>query len=436
MKYNGGINLYLENTFEKIKAFDKEIAFIVESEEERQLKTLSLIASENYASPLAAGLEGSIFTNKNAEGYPGNRFVGGCELADRVENIAKDRIAKLFDAEHINIQGMSATVANVAILRALLKPGDTILSMELNQGGHLSHGASFHYSGKNYNVVYYGLNKETEQIDMAEVRRLAEEHKPQVIICGASSYPRQIDYKEFGDIAKSVGAYMFADIAHPVGLIAAGLIQSPVPYADVVSTSTHKTWRGSRGCGVVMCKQELAKKIDYQIFPGLQGAPKMDMIAARAVQALESMTPEFVEYQKEVMENAQILAEELSKAGLRLISGGTNTHLLLVDVRKLIPSGKEAEEVLESVGIVVNKNMIPFDPQSPQITSGIRLGSPAPTTRGLTKDEFREVAGLIATTLKNYKDEVVLEEVRIKVSAIADKYPLFNEKWLAKSIDI
>lgn len=424
--------MYLKNSFDKIRKFDPEMASIIIGEEERQKSTLCLIASENYASPLAAGLEGSIFTNKNAEGYPGKRFAGGCELADRVENMAIDRIKELFGCEHVNIQSMSASIANVAILRALLKPGDTILSMELNQGGHLTHGASFHISGKTYKVVYYGLNKETERIDMEQVRQLAEENKPQVIICGASSYPRQIDYKAFGEIAKSVGAYLFADIAHPVGLIAAGLIPSPIPYADVVSTSTHKTWRGARGCGVVMCKKELAKKIDSQIFPGLQGAPKMDMIAARAVQAKESLTPEFRAYQKAVMDNAQVLADELTNAGVRLVSGGTNTHLLLLDVRNLISSGREAEVVLESVGIVVNKNMIPYDPQSPQITSGIRIGSPALTTRGFTAIEFKEIAALVVKTLENNQNEEVLEEIRNRVNELAAKYPLYNEKWMPK----
>lgn len=425
--------MYLENSFEKIRAFDSEMADLTLQEEDRQRETLCLIASENYASPLAAGLEGSIWTDKNAEGYPGARFVGGCELADRVENLAKERIAKLFGAEHVNVQSLSATVGNVAILRALLQQGDTILAMDLDQGGHLSHGAKFHYSGKIYNSVFYGLNKETEEIDMEQVEHLAKEHQPKVIICGASSYPRQIDYKRFGEIAKSVGAYMLADIAHPVGMIAAGIIPSPFPHADVVSTSTHKTWRGSRGCGIIMCKSELAKKIDYQVFPGLQGAPKMDMIAARAVQAKESMTPEFRLYQQTVYDNAQALADELMKNGLRLVSGGTNTHLILVDVRNLISSGKEAESVLESVGIVVNKNMIPYDPQSPKITSGIRIGTPALTTRGLNEEEIRETGRLLAEALRHYQDEKKLTEIRAQVKGIAAKHPLFDEeKWLAK----
>lgn len=424
--------MYLENSFEKIKNFDPEMAQLVIDEEQRQLDTLCLIASENYASPLALGLEGSVFANKNAEGYPTNRFVAGCELANKVENIAIERIRELFGCEHVNIQSMSATISNVAILRALLKPGDTILSMELNQGGHLSHGAPFHYSGKMYNVVQYGLNKDTEEIDMEQVERLAKEHKPQMIICGTSSYPRLVDYKRFGEIAKEHGAYMLADIAHPVGLIAAGLIPSPIPYADVVTTSTHKTWRGARGCGVIMCKKELGKKIDSAIFPGLQGAPKMDMIAARAVQAKESMTPEYKAYQQSVLDNAAALADELKKSGLRLISDGTSTHLVLVDVRELIPSGKQAEDVLASVGIVTNKNMIPFDPQSANVASGLRLGSPALTTRGFEEEDIRHTARLLAKALKNYQDEAILEEIKWEVKELAGKFPMFADKWLAR----
>jgi glycine hydroxymethyltransferase len=424
--------MYLSNSFEKIKRFDPEMAALVENEEKRQLASLCLIASENYASPLAVGLEGSVYANKNAEGYPGKRFVAGCELADRVENLAIERIKKVFGCEHVNVQVMSATVGNVAILRALLKSGDTILSMELNQGGHLSHGAGFHLSGQDYKVVQYGLNRETETIDIEQVERLALEHKPRLIICGASSYPRQIDYKRFGEIAKKAGAYLMADIAHPVGLIAAGVIPSPVPHADVISTSTHKTWRGPRGGGIIMCTAELAQKIDYHVFPGLQGAPKMDLIAARAVLALESLSDEFRAYQQQVYENAQALADELRKCGLRLVSGGTDTHLILVDVRSFIASGKEAERRLESVGLIVNKNMIPYDPQSPQVTSGIRIGSPALTTRGLMEDDFRVAARLLADALKAGSDQGVLAEIKARVSEMAARYPMFADKWMAK----
>jgi glycine hydroxymethyltransferase len=426
--------MYSDGSFAAIKNFDPEMAALTEEEEMRQLQTLCLIASENYASPLALGLEGTILACKNAEGYPGRRFVAGCEIADKIERLAIERIKSLFGCEHVNIQAMSATIANIAVLRALLKPGDTILSMELNHGGHLSHGAKFHYSGKTYNTVFYGVSRDTEKIDMDEVSKQAEIHKPKLIICGTSSYPRTIDYKEFSQIAKNIGAFLLADIAHPVGLIAAGLIPSPVPYADVVTTSTHKTWRGSRGCGVVMCKTELGAKIDSQIFPGLQGAPKMDMIAARAVQVKESMTPEFRSYQQAVIENARILADEISTAGFRLVSGGTDTHLLLVDVRKFIPSGREAENCLEDVGIVVNKNMIPYDPQGPQVTSGIRIGSPALTTRGLSKDEFRLVANMVAEALKNHQNTQVMKSIKKDVSEIAHKFPLFAEKWFPKCL--
>lgn len=421
--------MYMDNSFELIKKFDPEIANLTIEEEARQLETLCLIASENYASPVTIGMEGTVWANKNAEGYPGRRFAGGCELADKIEKIAIERCKELFGCEYVNIQSMSSTLSNVAVLRALLKPGDTILSMELNQGGHLSHGAKFHYSGKMYNVVQYGLNPETETIDMDQVEKLAKEHKPQVIICGTSSYPRTVDYKRFGEIAKEVGAYLMVDIAHPVGLIAGGVIPSPVPYADVVTTSTHKTFRGPRGCGVIMCKAELGKKIDQQVFPGLQGAPKMDMIASRAVLFKECMTQEYKDYQHQVAKNAVALADELKKCGLRLVSGGTETHLVLVDIRDLIATGREAEDVLGSVGIVVNKNMIPFDPQSANLASGIRIGSPALTTRGFKEEDMREVARLLAKALKYHDDEAVLAEVKDAVRTKAMKYPMFSEEW-------
>ena len=425
--------MYMDGSFALIQKFDQEMAEYTLKEEKRQLETLCLIASENYASPITVGMEGTVWANKNAEGYPGHRFAGGCELADQVENLAKERCKELFGCEYVNVQSMSSTLSNVAVLRALLKPGDTILSMELNQGGHLSHGARFHYSGKMYNIVQYGLNKETETIDMEQVANLAREHKPQLIICGTSSYPRMVDYKRFGEIAKEVGAYLMADIAHPVGLIAAGVIPSPVPYADVVTTSTHKTFRGPRGCGIIMCREELGKKIDQQIFPGLQGAPKMDMIASRAVLFKECMTEEYKDYQRQVKKNAEALADGLKDCGLRLVSGGTETHLVLVDIRELIPTGREAEDVLGSVGIVVNKNMIPYDPQSANLASGIRIGSPALTTRGFKEEDMREVARLLAKALKHHKEEAVLDEVRSAVKEKASHYPIFAEKWIPRS---
>ncbi len=330
-----------------------------------------------------------------------------------------------------NVQSMSSTLSNVAVLRALLKPGDMILSMELNQGGHLSHGAKFHYSGKSYQVIQYGLNPKTEVIDMEQVERLAKEHRPKLIICGTSSYPLKVDYKRFGEIAREVGAYLMADIAHPVGLIAAGVIPSPIPYADVVTTSTHKTFRGPRGCGIIMCKEGLGKRIDQQIFPGMQGAPKMDMIASRAVLFKECMTPEYRAYQQQVAKNAEALADELKKCGLRLVAGGTQTHLVLVDVRGLISTGRQAEEVLESVGIVVNKNMIPYDPQPANLASGIRIGSPALTTRGFKEEDIRETARLLAETLKHCDNREKLQEISAKVREKAMRYPMFAKEWIS-----
>ncbi|MFR0076665.1 MAG: serine hydroxymethyltransferase [Blautia sp.] len=422
--------MYMDGSFEQIQKFDPEIAALTTEEEERQLHTLCLIASENYASLLTIGMEGTVWANKNAEGYPGRRFAGGCQLADKIEQLAVQWCKELFGCEYANVQSMSSTLSNIAVLRALLKPGDTILSMELNQGGHLSHGAKFHYSGKNYKVVQYGLNKETETIDMEQVESLAREYRPQLIICGTSSYPRKVDYQRFGQIARETGAYLMADIAHPVGLIAGGVIPSPVPYADVVTTSTHKTFRGPRGCGIIMCREALGKKIDQQVFPGMQGAPKMDMIASRAVLFKECMTPEYRAYQQMVAKNAQALADELKKCGLRLVSDGTETHLVLVDVRELIPTGRQAEEVLGSVGIVVNKNMIPYDPQPANQASGIRIGSPALTTRGFKEDDIREVARLLAETLKHRDNPAVLSEIAIKVKTKAERYPMFAKEWI------
>ena len=423
--------MYMDGSFELIREFDPEIAQMTVEEETRQMNTLCLIASEIYASPMTLGMEGTVWANKNAEGYPGRRFAGGCELADRVERLAVKRCKELFGCEYANVQSMSSTLSNVAVLRALLKPGDMILSMELNQGGHLSHGAKFHYSGKSYQVIQYGLNPKTEVIDMEQVERLAKEHRPKLIICGTSSYPLKVDYKRFGEIAREVGAYLMADIAHPVGLIAAGVIPSPIPYADVVTTSTHKTFRGPRGCGIIMCKEGLGKRIDQQIFPGMQGAPKMDMIASRAVLFKECMTPEYRAYQQQVAKNAEALADELKKCGLRLVAGGTQTHLVLVDVRGLISTGRQAEEVLESVGIVVNKNMIPYDPQPANLASGIRIGSPALTTRGFKEEDIRETARLLAETLKHCDNREKLQEISAKVREKAMRYPMFAKEWIS-----
>ena len=426
--------MFLENNVKSIFQFDVEMTELVKSEEQRQRSTINLIASENYASSLATGLEGSIFANKQCEGYPGKRFAAGCEIADKVEKLAIERLKELFGCEHANIQSMSATIANVAVMNAVLKPGDTILSMDLAHGGHLSHGAKFHLSGKMYNVIYYGVDPKTEQIDLMKVSELAKEHKPKLIICGASSYPRLIDYVKFSKIAKSVGALLLADIAHRVGLIVAGVIPSPVPYADIVTTSTHKTWRGPRGCGIILCKKELAKKIDRSVFPGLQGAPKFDMIAARAVHIKETMTEEFKRYGAQVLLNAKALEKVLVKNRLRLISGGTDTHLILIDVRQQVFSGALAEKVLESVSLITNKNMIPFDPNPSTLTSGIRLGTPALTTRGMKEKEMWLIGNWVARALKNYSNEKVLEEIHNQVVKLADSYPLFSDEWLPQNL--
>lgn len=412
--------------------FDPEMAILSQKEEERQRSTINIIASENFASPLATFLEGGIWANKNSEGYPGKRYVAGCELADAVENLAIERLKELFQCEHANVQAMSATVGNVAIMNAVLQPGDTILSMELSHGGHLSHGASFHYSGKTFKAVHYGVNRETEQIDMDEVRKLALEHRPKMIICGTSSYPRLIDYAGFAEIAKTVGALFFVDLAHNVGLVAAGVIPSPVPYADIVSSSTHKTFRGPRGGGIILCKKELAGKIDRALFPGLQGAAKLDMIAARAVLFKECMTDEFKRYGKQVLDNAVALAGGCMAEGLRLVAGGTDTHLAVVDVTNLIPSGKQAEDVLASVGIICNKNGIPFDSQPLTLASGIRIGSPFMTTRGMKAKEMFHVGVLVGQALRNYNDSLILNNIRQEVAGMAAKYPLFADEWLPR----
>jgi glycine hydroxymethyltransferase len=410
--------------------FDPDMAALTRQERERQLSTINLIASENFASPYAACLEGSIWANKNGEGYPGRRFVAGCELADRVEAIAIARAKALFGCEHANVQSMSATIGNVAILNALLKPGDLILSMELTHGGHLSHGATFHYSGKAFKAVHYGVDRATERIDMEQVRSLAEEHRPKMIICGCSSYPRTIDYAAFAEIAKSVDAILLVDLAHNVGLVAAGVIPSPFPHADVVSTSTHKTLRGPRGGGVILCKQEFAAMIDRALFPGLQGAPKLDMIAARAVLFKECMTPEFRRYGAQVVANAKALADGCREHGLRLVAGGTDTHLVLVDVTSVVATGKLAEDVLESVGIITNRNGIPFDAQPPNVASGIRIGSPFMTTRGMKEQDLFRVGTLIGQVLQQHEKHQVLKFASQELSVMARRFPLFSPEWL------
>jgi len=420
-----------EDAAQLLDRFDPEIAGLLHKEEDRQFRTIGLIASENIASPLATYLEGSVFTNKNTEGYPGKRFVGGCENSDQAELLAIERLKELFGVEHANIQSGNATIANMAVLSGLLTPGDTILGMNLSDGGHLSHGAKFHFSGREFKAVHYGLNRETERIDMEQVHALALEHKPKMIICGASSYPRLIDYAAFREIADEVGAYFWVDCAHDIGLVAGGAIPSPVPYADVVTFSTQKTLRGPRGCGVILCKEELGNKIDRGVFPRLQGGPKGDMLAARAVLFKECMQPEFKLYAKQVCANAKALAKGCAEEGLRLITGGTDTHMVMLDVTPLIPSGQEAETVLNSVGLVANKNMIPFDTLPPSVASGVRLGSPTMTTRGAKEEEMVRIGHLVGKTLKNYQNQAVLQEIAKEVEAIATSHPMFSSEWIA-----
>lgn len=415
---------------ERIRQFDPEMAALAEAEYQRQLHTLCLIVSENYTSPYASALEGSILANKNAHGYPDSREVGGCEVVNAIERLAAQRIQQVFGCEHVNLQSMSASIANIAVLQALLKPGDTILSLGTDLGGHLSHGAADNLSGMQYRIVQYGFRRDTEQIDMEQVEQLALQYQPQLIICGPGAYPRVVPYRRFADIAQRVGAYLLVDIAHPAGLIAAGLLENPVPYADVVTTTTHKTWRGPRGCGVILCKQTLAEKIDKAVSPGIQGSPKMDMIAARAVLAKECMSKEFRAYQQCVLENAQVLADALQQCGFRLVTGGTDTHLILVDVRSHIASGREADAVMSSVGIVVNKEPLPFDPQPHDVTSGIRIGTSALTTRGFKAEQFQQIACWMSDALHNAHDPAKLQQIEKQVTAMAKQYPLFAEEWI------
>ena len=424
------VKLGTEERFNFLKEFDPEIADLLRKEQIKQRETIGLIASENVASPLSTCLEGSIFTNKNTEGYPGKRYVSGTENEDKVELIAIDRLKKLFGCGHANLQSGNATIANSAVFMGLLQPEDTVLSMSLNDGGHLSHGAKFHFSGKFYNIIQYGVRPEDEYIDMKMVRELAMEYKPKMIVCGASAYPRLIDYAEFRRIANEVGAYLWVDAAHVIGLIAGKAIPSPVPYADVVTFSTQKTLRGPRGCGVILCKEELKNKIDRGVFPGMQGGPKADMIAARAVLFKECMTSEYQCYQQQVVKNARALAQGCMDEGLKLVTGGTDTHLALVRVTDFVESGREAELLLESVGIVTNKNLVPFDTLNSNLTSGIRIGSPLMTTRGAKEGEMEHIGHLIGNTLKSKNDKEKLNHIAEEVKKIAIRYPMFSDEWV------
>ena len=406
-----------------LEATDPEIAAIIRREERRQFEGIELIASENYVSAAVAETMANIMTNKYAEGLPGKRYYGGCEFVDEAERLAIERAKQLFGAEHANVQPHAGAQANAAVYLALLQPGDTVLGMALDQGGHLTHGSKVNFSGKLYNFVPYGVSRETETIDYDALARLAEEHKPKLIVSGFSAYPRRLDFQRFRQIADSVGAYLMADIAHVAGLVAANLYPNPIPHAHVVTTTTHKTLRGPRGA-IILCTSELAAKIDKGVFPGTQGGPLMHIIAAKAVAFKEALAPEFHDYQRRVVENAQTLAATLTAKGFRLVSGGTDNHLMLVDVRPFSVTGRDAEVALEAVHITANKNGIPFDPEPPVRTSGIRLGTPAVTTRGFGTDEMREVADLIHEAIVGRADTAAVARTRARAIALATRFPL------------
>jgi glycine hydroxymethyltransferase len=406
---------------------DPEIAEILRDEARRQATGLELIASENFVSEAVLEAMGSVFTNKYAEGYPGKRYYGGCEHADRAERLAIERAKKIFGAEHANVQAHSGTQANVAVYMASLQPGDTVLGMNLAHGGHLTHGHPLNFSGRMYKFVPYGVTKETETLNYDEVERLAHEHKPKMIVAGASAYARVIDFERLGGIAKSVDALFFVDMAHIAGLVAAGLHPSPVPHADFVSTTTHKTLRGPRG-GMVLCREPFAKELDKLTFPGTQGGPLVHIIAAKAVCLKEALEPDFKEYQRQVQVNARALAAGLSGRGFRIVTGGTDTHLFLLDVHSRGIAGRDAELALEHAGITVNKNAIPFDPLPPMKAGGIRIGSPAVTTRGMGEPEMERIAGWIAETLADVTNEAVQKRVREAVAALAAQFPLYERR--------
>ncbi len=402
---------------------DPEISRALYLEGKRQKETINLIPSENYASKAVLETQGSPLTNKYAEGYPGQRYYGGCGNMDTVESLAIQRAQELFHADHANVQPHSGAQANMSSYYALLEYGDTVMGMSLPHGGHLTHGAKVSFSGKSYNFIPYGVNRETERIDYPEVERLALEHKPRLIVAGASSYPRVIDFERFRQIADLVGAKLLIDMAHIAGMVAVGLHPSPLPYADVVTSTTHKTLRGPRG-GFILCRQELASSIDSAVFPRTQGGPLMHVIAAKAVAFHEAMQPSFAQYQRAILDNALILASELNRLGLRLVSGGTDNHMILVDITGTGVTGREAEDALGEVGIVVNRNAIPFDPRPPRLASGIRLGTPAVTSRGFGSSEMKRIAALIARVISNINDPQVHREAGDEVSEICSRFPV------------
>ena len=411
------------NTLKKV---DPEIFQVIHRELERQKNNIELIASENFASLAILEAQGSVLTNKYAEGYPSKRWYGGCEYVDEAESLAAERAKKLFGAEHANVQPHSGTQANMAVYFALLEKGDTVLAMDLACGGHLTHGHPHNFSGRLFNVIPYGVNKSNEFLDYDEIASLAKKHRPKMIIAGACAYPRIIDFKRFREIADSVGAYLFVDMAHIAGLVAAGIHPSPLPYAEVVSTTTHKTLRGPRG-GMVLCRRELAKKIDAEIFPGIQGGPLMHVIASKAVAFKEAETSQFKEYQEQIIKNSQALAECLKSCNFRIVSGGTDNHLCLIDLDSKGFTGKEAVDILDNVHITVNKNLIPFDKKSPVLTSGIRLGTPAVTTRGMKVSQMQEIGNIINIALTKKSSVSILEECVNRVAKLTKEFPLYPE---------
>ncbi|AOY54694.1 serine hydroxymethyltransferase [Clostridium perfringens] len=408
--------------FDNLEREDEQIAHLVQKEKERQENSIELIASENFVSKAVMEAMGSYLTNKYAEGYPSKRYYGGCHVVDEVEDLARERVKKLFGAEHANVQPHSGSQANMAVYFSILEPGDTVLGMDLSHGGHLTHGSPVNFSGRLFNFVSYGVDKETETINYETVRELALKHKPKLIVAGASAYSRIIDFKTLREIADEVGAYLMVDIAHIAGLVATGLHPSPVPYADFVTSTTHKTLRGPRG-GLILCKEKFAKALDKNIFPGIQGGPLMHIIAAKAVCFKEALEPSFKTYMEQVVKNAQVLAEALESYGFKLVSNGTDNHLILIDLTNKDITGKDAEILLDSIGITLNKNTVPNETRSPFVTSGVRIGTPAITTRGFKEEEMKEIASIINDAIKEKDGD--LEPLKARVKALCDKYPLY-----------
>ena len=408
--------------FENVEKVDPEISKLINKEVKRQKNSIELIASENFTSKAVMEAMGSYLTNKYAEGYPGKRYYGGCSVVDEVETLAIERAKKLFGAEHVNVQPHSGSQANMAVYFSVLDHGDTVLGMDLSNGGHLTHGSPVNFSGRLFNFVSYGVNKETEELDYEDIRNLALIHKPKMIVAGASAYSRKIDFKKFSEITKEVGAYLMVDMAHIAGLVAANLHESPVPYADFVTSTTHKTLRGPRG-GLIICKEKYAKILDKNIFPGIQGGPLMHVIAGKAVCFKEALEPEFKEYMNQVVLNANTLAKELEGYGFKLVSNGTDNHLILVDLNNKNITGKEAENILDSIGVTLNKNTVPNETKSPFVTSGVRIGTPAVTTRGFKEEDMKEIASIINDAIEN-KDKD-LESVKLRVKNLCEKYPLY-----------